>query len=49
MGSPSMVKRTVGTGGVFLRAMGGGVPKVVTVCKLGVAVGLGCLRNLEEL
>jgi len=45
----SMMKRTVGTGGMFLGASGRGVSKPIAVGALGVAVSLPCLLDLEPL
>jgi len=42
-----MLKRTKGTGGVFLGASGMGVSESVTVGALGVAVGLRGLLDFE--
>jgi len=45
----SMMKRTVGTGGVFLGASGRGVSKPIAVGALGVAVSLRRFLDLELL
>jgi len=43
----SMMKRTVGAGGMFLGASGRGVSKLVAVGTLGVAVSLHRFLDLE--
>jgi len=45
----SMMKRTVGAGGVLLGASGMGVSKSVALGALGVAVSLRRFHNLEPL
>jgi len=49
VGRASMMKRTVGAGGVFLSASGRGVSKPVAVGALGVAVSLRGFLDLETL
>ena len=49
VGRTSMMKRTVGAGGVFQGASGRGVSESVGVCALGVAVTLRRFLDFEPL